>query len=164
MDWKISVWLLIFASLGLDLISLPGPSHCLTHWGRVTHICIGNLSIIDSDNGLLPARRQAIMWSNAEILSTGPLGANFNEMLIEIQTFSFKKMHLNMSSGKWPPFCLGLNVLNHWEPSFYAYLVTHAVIINKYDSVAYRYRKSISIIELFVSIISIYIGFLATSF
>ena len=30
-------------------------------------------------------------------------------------------------------------------------------------SVAYRYRKSISIIELFVSIISIYIEFLATS-
>ena len=34
----------------------------------------------------------------------------------------------------------------------------------KYDSVAYRYRKSISIIELFVSIISIYIVFLATNF
>ena len=32
------------------------------------------------------------------------------------------------------------------------------------SSVAYRYRKSISIIELFVSIISIYIGFLATNF
>ena len=31
-------------------------------------------------------------------------------------------------------------------------------------SVAYQYRKSISIIELFVSIISIYIGFLATFF
>ena len=31
-------------------------------------------------------------------------------------------------------------------------------------SVAYRYRKSISIIKLFVSIISIYIGFLATNF
>ena len=32
-------------------------------------------------------------------------------------------------------------------------------------SVAYRYRKSISIIELFVSIyIDIYIGFLATNF
>ena len=30
--------------------------------------------------------------------------------------------------------------------------------------VAYRYRKSVSIIELFVSIISIYIWFLATNF
>ena len=33
-----------------------------------------------------------------------------------------------------------------------------------FASVAYRYRKSISIIELFVSIISIYIVFLATTF
>ena len=24
----------------------------LTHWGRVTHICVGNLTIIGSDNGL----------------------------------------------------------------------------------------------------------------
>ena len=29
----------------------------------------------------------------------------------KIHTFLFKKMHLNMSSGKWPPFCLGLDVL-----------------------------------------------------
>ena len=33
----------------------------LTHWGRVTHICVGNLIIIGSDNGLSPGRRQAII-------------------------------------------------------------------------------------------------------
>ena len=48
---------------------------------------------------------------NAGILLIGPLGPNFNEILIGIQTFSFTKMHLKMSSGKWRPFCLGLNVL-----------------------------------------------------
>ena len=41
----------------------------------------------------------------------GPLGANFSEILIGIQTISFKKMHLKMSSAKWRPLCLGLNVL-----------------------------------------------------
>ena len=45
----------------------------LTHWGRVTHICIGNLTIIGSDNGLSPGRRQVIIWTNAGILSIGPL-------------------------------------------------------------------------------------------
>ena len=30
---------------------------------------------------------------------------------IQIHKFLFKKMHLKMSSGKWRPFCLGLNVL-----------------------------------------------------
>ena len=31
---------------------LLGPFTRLTHWGRVTHICVGNLTIIGSDNGL----------------------------------------------------------------------------------------------------------------
>ena len=83
----------------------------LTHWGRVTHICVGNLTIIASHNGLSPGRRQAIIWTNVGILLIGPLGTNFNENLIIIHTFSFTKIHLKMSSAKWRPFCLGLNVL-----------------------------------------------------
>ena len=77
----------------------------------MTHICVGNLTIIGSDDGLSPGRRQAITWTNVGILLIGPLGTNFSEMLIEINTFSFKKIHLKMSSGKWRPFCLCLNVL-----------------------------------------------------
>ena len=33
----------------------------LTHWGRVTHICVSKLTSIGSDNGLSPGRRQAII-------------------------------------------------------------------------------------------------------
>ena len=84
----------------------------LTHWGRVTHICVDKLTIIGSDKGLSPGRRQAIIWTNAGILLIGPLGTNFSEILIVIETFSFKKKHLKMLSGKCRPFCLGLNVLN----------------------------------------------------
>ena len=64
----------IHASLSLDE---------LTHWGRVTHICFSKLTIIASDNGLSPGRRQVIIWTNAEILLIGPLGINFSEILIE---------------------------------------------------------------------------------
>ena len=85
----------------------------LTHWGRVMHICVNKLAIIGSDNGLSPGRRQAIIWTSAAILLIGPSGTNLSETLIEICTFSFKKMHLKMS-GKWRPFCLGLKVLTHW--------------------------------------------------
>ena len=88
-----------------------GKHRLLTHWGRVTHICVGNLTIIGSDNGLSPGRRQAIIWTNAGILLIGPLGTNFSEILAEIITFSFKKMYLKVSSAKWRPFCHGLNVL-----------------------------------------------------
>ena len=85
----------------------------LTHWGRVMHICVSKLTIIGSDNGLSPDRHQAIIWTNAGILLIGPLGTNFSEILIEILTFSFKKMRLKVSSAKRRPFCLGLNVLMH---------------------------------------------------
>ena len=75
------------------------------------HICVGKLTIIGSDNGMSPERRQAIIWTNAGILLMGPLGTNFSEILIEIRTFSLKKIRLKMSSGKCCSFRLGLNVL-----------------------------------------------------
>ena len=62
------------------------------------------LEIIGWDNGLSPSRRQAIIWTNAGILLIRPLGTNFSEILKGIHTFSFKKMHLKMSSAKWRPF------------------------------------------------------------
>ena len=83
----------------------------LTHWVRVTHICVSKMTIIGSDNGLSPGRRQAIIWINAGILLIWPLGTNFSEIYIEILTFSFTKIRLNVSSAKRRPFCLGLNVL-----------------------------------------------------
>ena len=83
----------------------------LAHWGQVTHICISNLTTIDSDNDMSPGRSQAIIWTNAGILLTRTLGTNLSEILIEIQTFSFRKDHLKVLSAKWQPFCLGSNVL-----------------------------------------------------
>ena len=85
----------------------------LTHWGQVTHICIDKLTIIGSDNGLSPERHQAIIWTNAGVLLIGPLGIKFGEIVIEIYIFSFKKMHLKLSLGKWQTFCLSLNVLSN---------------------------------------------------
>ena len=55
---------------------------------------------IGSDNGWAPGRRQVIIWTNTGILLTGNLESNFSEILNEVYTFSFKKMHLKMSSGK----------------------------------------------------------------
>ena len=87
----------------------PGLS-ILTHWDRVTHICVSKLTTTGPDNGLSSGRRQAIIWTNAWILLIQTLGTN-NDILIEIDTFSIKKMYLKMSSGKWRPFCSGFYVL-----------------------------------------------------
>ena len=86
-------------------------AHVKGYWGRVTHRCVSRLTTIGSDNGLSPGWRQAIIWTSVGILLIGPLGTNFNEIVIQIHTSSFNKMHLKMSSVKWRPFCLGLSVL-----------------------------------------------------
>ena len=70
----------------------------LTHSGRVTHIWVSKLTIIISDNGLSPGRRQAIIWTSAGILLIDPLETSFSEIVIEIYTFSLTKMHSEMSS------------------------------------------------------------------
>ena len=115
----------------------------LTNWGRATHICVGRLTIIGSDNGLSPGRRRAIIWTNAGILLIGPLGINLNEFLIEIYTFSFKKIHLKVSSGKWRPSCLGLNVLSHKEFILLAPVAMICVII--VNSVCFFWNFSVNI-------------------
>ena len=68
-------------SKALDKI-LPFLAIALTHWGPVTHIYVSNLTIIGSDNGLSPGRRQAIIWTNAEILLMRILGTHFSEIFI----------------------------------------------------------------------------------
>ena len=108
-------WVYVFHSYSMRKYcnELCLPLAVLTHWGRVTHICVSKLTIIGSDNALLSGRRQAIIWTNAGILLIRTLGTNFSEILGEIHSFSisFSKMHLQMSSAKWRLFGLGLNEL-----------------------------------------------------
>ena len=84
----------------------------LTHWGRVACTCASKLNIIASDNGLSSGRRQAIIWNTPGILLIWPIGTYFIEMLIEIHTFSFKKIHMKISSVKSRPFYFDFDVLN----------------------------------------------------
>ena len=70
----------IFTSVTLEIFSY------LTHWIWVMHICVGNLIIIGSDNGLSPSRRQTIIWTKAGMLLIGPWETNFSEIIIQIQT------------------------------------------------------------------------------
>ena len=71
----------------------------------MTHICVGNLTTIGSDNGLsAPSHYLNQCWN---IVNCTPR----NKLQWNVNWISYKKIHLKMSSGKWRPFCLGLNVL-----------------------------------------------------
>ena len=73
--------------------------------------CVGELGQHGPDNGLSPIRRHVIICTNAGSLSIGPLGTNFNENLIKIQNFSFRKMHMILLSAKWWPCFTGVDDL-----------------------------------------------------
>ena len=118
----------------------------LTHWGQVTHVCVDNITII----GLSPGQRLAIIWTNVGILLIEPLGTNFSEILIEIITFSVKKMHLKMSLGNWQPFCLGLNELT-LVPKVLVF--THCPLIDlAVISYVYKQNFDIDILSIHVNI------------
>ena len=81
--------------------------HYLTHWGRVTHICVSKLTSVGSDNGLLPGRHQAIIWTNAGTLLIGLLGSNFSENpYIFIQENAFENGIWKMTSILTRPQCV----------------------------------------------------------
>ena len=81
--------------------------HVLTHGGRVRHIWISKLTTVGSDNGLSPDRRQAITWTNAEILLIQTSTTNLIEIISDIHTFPFLKMHLKMPSATfYRPQCV----------------------------------------------------------
>ena len=72
-------------------------------------IFVGKSTVIGSNNGLSPERRQAIIRTIDGLLLIWRMGTNFSDILIEIYTVSFKR-HSKLKSGSLRPFGLGLNV------------------------------------------------------
>ena len=104
----------------------------LTQWGRVTHICVSDLTIIGSDNGFSPGRRQAIIWTNAGILFNRNLRNkllwNFNRnsdifrqendfqsVVCEIVTILSRPVLKGLVEPRLPPLCSGRKYLYNWQ-------------------------------------------------
>ena len=92
----------------------------LTHWGRVTHICVSELTIIGSDNGLSPGRRQAIIWTNDGILLIRPLRTNFSNFFfrnsnIFIQQNALENVVCEMASILSRPQCVKIFTLYRFD-------------------------------------------------
>ena len=94
----------------------------LTHWGRVTHICVSKLTIIGSDNGLSPERRQAIIWTNAGILIIGPLGTNFSRNSnIFIEENVIENVVCEMAAILSRPQCIKMKYSKIFRQNVYIY-------------------------------------------
>ena len=78
-----------------------------SNWGRVTHthICVNKLTFLVQTIRVacrLAIAKPFIIFNNAGILLIELVETDFIGTLIEINSFSFKKMHSKMLSGKWP--------------------------------------------------------------
>ena len=105
----------------------------------MTHICVGKLTIIGSFNGLSPERRQAIIWTNAELLLIEPLGTNFSEILIEIQTFSLTKIReiCEMASILSRPQCVKIVRVTgslSWSVVYVDYTLSNMLLNISYEN------------------------------
>ena len=89
----------------------------LTHWGQVTHTCVSILTIIASDNGLLPGWCQAIIWTNTGILVIRPLWTNFNEISIKNSNIFIHENAFQSVVFVMAAILLGRNVLNYYHIS-----------------------------------------------
>ena len=79
----------------------------LTHFPLVPHICVRELGQYWFRWWLVAYSASSHYWNQCWVIVNWTLSTNFNEIWIEIQHFSFMKMHLKISSAKWRPFCPG---------------------------------------------------------
>ena len=79
----------------------------LTHWGRVMHICVSKLTIIGSDNGLLPDHYLKLYWNNVYWTLRNNFQWNFNQNLnISIQENAFEHVIRKMAAMLSHPQCV----------------------------------------------------------
>ena len=64
-----------------------------TQWDLVMYVCIRELHQKGSNNGVLPERHQATVGTSVGRLSKGPLGDKFNEIVIQMRSFSLKILY-----------------------------------------------------------------------
>ena len=87
--------------------------HYFTHWGHATHICVNKQTIICSDNALSAASHY--LGPMLEYCWLDPRKRNYSKILIEVYSFSFRKM---------AAIFLGLNILSRcWTRSLSQYEV-----------------------------------------
>ena len=94
---------------GLTTIKIHSFIHVVLYWGWMTHVCVNKLTIIGSDIGLSPSRRQNIIWTDDIVIRN--LGPNFSEFLSKIHsTFihenAFENVACELAASLSRPQCV----------------------------------------------------------
>ena len=81
------------------------------HLDQATHICVSKPYNFGSDNGLSPVRYHTIIWTNANLLSVGPLATNVSRISMKANICTLK-MYFKMPCAKWWPYYRGPPCVN----------------------------------------------------
>ena len=112
--WSIIMWYL--AVLKTVHRILP------THWGQWRIYASVNYAIIASDNGLLPVRRQAIIWTNDGLLF-GRLRTNFSDFfhqseIVFLQENGYQNIVCKVAAIYSLPQCVNELILHSYQCCF----------------------------------------------
>ena len=112
----------------------------------MTHTCVSKQTIIGSDNGLSPARRQAISWTNVGMSLIGPLGTSFSEMwnsYIFIQENPFENVVWKIAAIMSRPQCVKISDVLDGKRD--VVVIDHAVFWHKKMTVSpHSYHVSVN--------------------
>ena len=99
----------------------------LTHWNRVTHICVSkHIGHHWFSQWLVACSAPSHYLNKCWGIFNWTLQTNFSKIWIEIQAFSLNRMHFKLPSAKRRSFCFGLKVLNETFQS-YNYITSNAL-------------------------------------
>ena len=131
----------------------------------MTHICVTKSSLVHIRACRL-AGAKPFIWTNVGLLPIRRLGTKFNEILIKLHTFLFKKIHFKMSpemaSNLSRPQCVKCKQSCHWNLCFF--LESHDFILfwhclpipymsGKCSFLEFRSEKSVEYIKYHYKII-----------
>ena len=123
----------------------------ITHWGQMTHICVDKLTIIGSDNGLAPRRRQAIIWTSSWNIANWTLANKLQRHFywnsnIFIQENAFENVVCQMAAILSRPQCDNwLHRLNESLPSPRKIVPIQLREMIKHKNVFFRFSKMNSV-------------------
>ena len=116
--WAISKSVRTLLNQAMNICSTRGDE--LTNSGRVMHICVGNLTIIGSNNNATPSHYLNQCWNIFYLTLRNKLQwNNYRNSYILIEENPFE-----MLCAKWWPFCLGLNMLTFLTWGIVYYLLS----------------------------------------
>ena len=136
--------------------------HYLTHWGRVTHICVSKLTTIGSDNGLSPGWSQAIYlnqcWNIVNSNLRNKLQWNFKGDLYSfIQVNAFENVVWKMAAIFSRPQCVNWLWLSDAIRCHPSWLILVPIMATRHQAITWT-NVHLSVRSCVIDLMAIFTG------